>query len=77
MSAHRVDENVASGGDRRVRIGPQPLGAAAEHRVAMLADHVGERRRALAFTRGQSEPLHESGIDPPPVACGYRRHPRS
>ena len=77
VSAHRVDEDVAGGGDRRVRIRPQPLGAAAEHRVTMLADHVGEHRRAFPLTRAQPEPLPESGIGPPLVACGYRRHPRS
>jgi hypothetical protein len=47
------------------------------HFVTMLADHVGEHRRAFPLSLGLPEPPHESGIGMLPVACGYRRHPHS
>jgi len=49
ISHHQAggNENVAGGGDCRIRIGPQPFGALAQHCVTMVADHVGEHRRAF------------------------------
>jgi hypothetical protein len=43
------DEDAAGRGDRGVGIRPVQFGAPAEHRVAVLVDHVIERRRAIPF----------------------------
>jgi hypothetical protein len=52
------NENAGRGGDGRVCIGPEPLGAAGQHGLAMLLNHVGERRRAFPRRLGLPEPLH-------------------
>jgi hypothetical protein len=52
------NENAGSGGDGRVGIGPEPLGAGAQQCVAMLANHVREHRRAFPGRLGLPEPLH-------------------
>jgi hypothetical protein len=71
----RGNENVTGGGDCRIRVRPQPPGAAAQHCVTMPAGHVGEHRRAFPLSLGLPEPAHQSGIGMPSVACGNRRHP--
>ena len=69
------NENAGRGGDGRVGIGPEPLGAAAQHCVAMLANHVREHRRAFPRCLGLPEPLYEHGIGPFPVVCSDGCHP--
>ena len=67
------DKSVMRRGDRGIRIGPQPFGAAAKHRVAMLADYPIEHRRADPFRNSLPEPPDQRGIGLPPVARRYER----
>jgi hypothetical protein len=52
------DESLAGGGDCRLCIGPEPPGAGAQQRAAVLADHVREHRRAFPLSLGLPEPAH-------------------
>lgn len=69
------DEHIARGGHRRIRVRPQPLGAASDHRLAMMADHLSERRGALALILGLPEAPHQCGIGMSHVVRGYESHP--
>jgi hypothetical protein len=64
------DENVTGRGDRRVGVGPQPLGAPAQHCVAMLADHAVEHRCAVPFGDRLPETLDKRGIGLSPLVPG-------
>jgi hypothetical protein len=69
------DENAGRGGDGRVCIRPQPLGAGGQHCGAMLAKHVTELRRAVPRRLGLPEPVPWPGLGPSPVVCGDGCHP--
>jgi hypothetical protein len=52
------DESFAGGGDCRICIGPEPLGAGAQQCAAVPADHVRKHRRAFPLSLGLPEPAH-------------------
>jgi hypothetical protein len=68
------DEKVTGSGDRGVGIGPQPLGVPCQHRIAMLADHAVEHRRAIPFGDSLPEPPDQRGIGLSPVVPCYETH---
>jgi hypothetical protein len=65
------EEKVAGGGERGVGIGPLPRGAAGQHRIAMLADHGVEQRRAVASGDSLPEAPDQRGIGLSPVVPCY------
>jgi hypothetical protein len=68
------DQNVTRCRDRGVGIGPEPFGAPAQHRVAMLADHVVERHHAGPFRAGLPDLPDQRGIGLSLVVRGREPH---